>query len=128
MRIYLPMTCNILVKGHLRCIEKLLIKGDVVVGLLTREALKGYKEELVPFKDRKYILEALKYPIWVVPQKSLDPYKNLKEYTCDAIASGDGFEPVEIQAGKKLKLKFINIKSGEKIHGSDIWKPKKKNK
>lgn len=123
-RIYFPATINILTKGHIVLLEKLLIKGDVVVGLLTPKALKGYKKELVPYEDRRFILDnlALSHLIEIVPQDSLDPTANCKKYKCTAIASGDGWEKSEREAIKKLGLKEINIKSGEKIHSSDILK------
>lgn len=120
MDIYCPMTCNILVVGHIRLIKKLQEKGNVIIGLLTSKALKGYKKEITPYKERLEILEALGFCIDIVPQNSLDPYKNLKKYKCDAIASGDGFEEVEKKAAKKLGIELINIKSGSSTHSSDI--------
>lgn len=115
------MTCNVLVVGHIRLLEKLEAKRhDIVVGLLTSKALKGYKKELMSFKDRKYILETLSLPIKIVPQETLNPSKNLKKYKCTALVSGDGFEQVEINACKKLGVKLLQIKSGEKLHSSHI--------
>ena len=118
---YVPMTCNILVLGHIKLLEKLEQKQyDIIVGLLTAKALKGYKKELVPFKDRKYILETLSLPIRIVPQDSLDPTVNLKKYKPDVLVSGDGFEPSEKESAKKLGVKLLNIKSGCKLHSSSI--------
>lgn len=114
------MTCNILTPGHIKCLRYLALKGDVVIGLLTAKALRGYKKELMPWKDRKYILENLNfldiaYSPYVIPQNNLNPLNYIKKYQCDAIASGDGFEKQEIDAIKKLNLKIINIKlKGEK--------------
>lgn len=111
MRIYFPMTANILTPGHIRCLRFLSKLGYVYVGLLTKEALKGYKREVVPFKDRKEILDTIADAVGgiaVVPQKSLNPKQNIRKYKCQALASGDGFEPVEKKAAKGLKL--INIK------------------
>lgn len=119
--IYLPATINVLTKGHIRLIEKLCMKDFVIVGLLTSKALKGYKKERVPYKDRKYILDRLDiYGYMVVKQDSLDPSENIIKYGCTAIASGDGWEKSELQAIKDLKIKKINIKSGCKLHSSDI--------
>ena len=111
--IYFPMTANILTVGHLKCLEYLSRRGFVTVGLLTSKALRGYKKELVPFQDRKYILDTIAMAIGnidVVPQDNLNPMENIKRYKCTAIASGDGFEVVEKRAIKKFKLKEINIK------------------
>ena len=111
LNIYLPMTANILTVGHIKCIEQLYKQGTLTIGLLTAKALEGYKKEVVPFEERRYILQSLNFPcIWIVPQNSLDPTSNIIKYECEAIASGDGWEDVEEQAIKKLKLKKINIK------------------
>jgi len=119
------MTCNILTKGHIKCLEYLNKKGFVTVGLLTEKALKGYKKELMPYKDREYILETIAMALGnidIVPQDSLDPLENIKKHKCNTIASGDGWEKKELDAIKKLRLKIINLNSGEKLHSSDIFK------
>jgi hypothetical protein len=113
LEIYFPMTCNVLTPGHIFCLEKLIRMGFVNIGLLTPKALKGYKEERMPFEDRKYILETVAIALGSIdvhPQDSLDPTENIKRLKCNALASGDGFERVESSAIKKLKLKQIDIK------------------
>lgn len=125
--IYFPMSCQILVKGHITALEKLRKQGFVTVGLLTSRALKGYKKELMPYADRAYILETIAMALGnidIVPQDSLDPTENIKKYKCRAIASGDGWEKEELEAIKKLKLERIDIKSGSKTHSSDILRAK----
>lgn len=104
------MSARVITPGHIKCLEYLIQKGSVVVGLLTKEAMKGYKKEIVPYKDRKFILENLRFNFNIVPQKTLDPSANIKKYKCDAIASGDGWEKKEVEAMEKLKLTAINIK------------------
>ena len=121
--IYFPMTCNILVKGHIKALEILNKKGFVTIGLLTSGALKEYKKELMPFEDRKYILETIAMALGdidIIPQDSLDPAENIKKYKCTAIASGDGWNEKELQAIKKLKLKRIEFDSKCKLHSSNI--------
>lgn len=113
LEIYFPMTCNILTPGHIRCIEYLSEYGFVTIGLLTSNALKGYKKEIVPFEDRKYILDTVSLCVSncrVVPQESLNPSANIQRFGCTALASGDGFEPKELACIKKFKLKKIDIK------------------
>lgn len=118
MRIYFPMSCRILTAGHIKCLESLNKLGLVYIGLLTSKALKGYKKDIVPYKDREYILETVAMAlgnIEIVPQDSRDPSINVKKYRCKALASGDGFNKWEAGAIKKLKLNKINIKlKGEK--------------
>lgn len=116
--IYFPMSCRILTVGHIKVLEQLIKKGFVVVGLLTAEALEGYKEELVPYKEREYILETIAIALGnidIMPQSTMDPTENIKKYKCNAIASGDGWEPIELKAIKKLKIEKIDIRlPGEK--------------
>jgi len=109
MKIYFPMSARVLTPGHIKCIEYLLKQGEVIVGLLTKRAMKGYKDEIVPYKDREFILKSLKFDIKVVRQTSLDPIENIKKYKCNAIASGDGWERQELEAMAKTKLTAINI-------------------
>ena len=107
------MTANILTPGHIRCLKFLNKIGLVFVGLLTSKALKGYKREVVPYKDRKFILDTIATAVGnvvVVGQDSLNPYRNIKKYRCQAIASGDGLEKAEKDALVKLGLTFIPIR------------------
>jgi hypothetical protein len=116
--IYFPMTCNLLTVGHIKCIEYLAERGFVTVGLLTSKALKGYKKEIMPFEERKYILDTIAAAISdmrVIPQNSLNPASNLRGYGYTHLASGDGFERVELNAIKRFGLKKLDIKlKGEK--------------
>ena len=120
MLIYFPVTCELLTVGHIKCLEWLREYRHsknpyIIIGLLTDKALRGYKDSIVPFEDRKYILEHLvvnKFGInilEIVPQDSLNPYKNLKEYHPEYIASGDGWEKEELAGIKKAKVKKLNI-------------------
>ena len=121
LKCYLPITCNVLVPGHILLIKKLekLCEGEIVLGLLTSKALKGYKKERMKWEDRKFILEHITCGD-IVPQDSLDPTENIKKYGCNALASGDGFEKVEEEAITKLALTKISLKSGHDLHSSDL--------
>lgn len=116
------MTINILVLGHIIILQKLLKKGNVIIGLLTTNALRGYKKEITPFKERLEILKALNLGVKfkIVPQDTLDPFNNLKKYKCTHLASGDGFEECEIESAKKLGVKLLDINSGSPTHSSDV--------
>lgn len=107
------MTVNILTPGHIMCLEKLVEDGFVTVGLLTSKALKGYKTEIVPYEDRKYIMDTIAIALKdmrVIPQDSLNPMSNLRKYHYTHLASGDGFEKTELDAMRKMGLKPLNIK------------------
>jgi len=93
--------------------------------------MRGYKNPIVPFKDRLKIVEVLcdgirdrldMHCIQVVPQESLDPSENIKKYRPVAIASGDGWLPQELKCIKKYKLLKINIRLPKNYSSSAIIK------
>jgi len=118
--IYFPVTCDILTPGHIKCFRWLQEKDEVIIGLLTGEALEGYKDAVVPYTQRLFVLEAVT-DIKIVPQTKLDPKENLIKYKCDKIASGDGWEDVELDAMKELGVEPVNIElPGRRYSSSEI--------
>lgn len=112
MRIYLPMTADIITPGHIKAILKAREYGPVVIGLLTDRAIKGYKRVAMAYPDRKYVMQSIASGISgviVVPQDDLNPYKNMNLFGCKAIASGDGFEDIEERAAKALDATLLTI-------------------
>lgn len=102
------MTADIITPGHIMSIRWLEQRCDeLIVGLLTDEALEGYKKNVVPFEDRLFILQALAKH--VVPQRSLSPEENIKKYQPDAIASGDGWEKEELEVMEKYQIADVSI-------------------
>ena len=85
--------------------------------------MKGYKDEVVPFEDRLLIIKTIAKGIGnikVVVQNSLDPSDVIKIYKPDSIASGDGWEEVELKAIKEYKLYKVNIKIPKRYSSSKI--------
>jgi cytidyltransferase-like protein len=112
------MTADILTPGHLRVIQECATYGRVFVGLLTDRALKKYKNTIFSYKERKEILDSIKYIYKVLPQRSLNCFNNLVKYKINFVASGDGFEPEELEAIKRAKCKKLDIRfKGEKKNG-----------
>lgn len=104
--IYLPCSCDLFHVGHLRAIRQCAKKGRVIVGLLD---CPSYKKTVIPYEERKEILEALPEVEQVVKQVSLDFSENLKKFKPDFVASGDGFEEVELKAIKNSECETLNI-------------------
>lgn len=130
-KVLFPMTCNILTPGHIRCLKFLNERFFVTVGLLTSKALEGYKKEIVPYEDRLYVLQHILEGIGkkddiieIVPQDSLDPSEVIEKYNLTAIASGDGFEDVELSCADKYGLAQIHVhlggENGKKYSSSKI--------
>lgn len=109
---YLPMTADLFHVGHLRAIRQARKKCfTLVIGLLD---CPKYKKTIIPYKERKEILEALPEVDKVVRQTSLKiKYKNFNK-----LFSGDGFEKDEIESSKDkelVKLKYYKGQSTTKI-------------
>ena len=89
-RVMVDMSATIIHHGHIRLLKKARKYGKVIVGLTTDEEIitkKGYKPEL-NYKERKEILESIKYVDEVVPTPWLIDRKILKKYNIDFLVHG----------------------------------------
>jgi len=88
--VYVGMSADLIHQGHINIIKKAEELGDVVVGLLTDEAVASYKR--VPFlnyEQRKLVIENIKGVKRIVPQKTLDYVPNLRKIKPDYVVHGD---------------------------------------
>lgn len=87
------MSADLIHQGHLNIISEGLKLGEVIIGLLTDEAIAGYKRlPLIAFNERKLIVENLKGVAKVIPQNTLDYVPNLKELKPDFVVHGDDWK------------------------------------
>lgn len=103
-RIMVDMSATLVHHGHIRILKKSSQLGRVIVGLTTDKELKdkkGYKPEL-PFKQRKEILESIKYVDEVVPTPWLIDEKVLTKYKIDLLVHGS--DNSNLIQKNKLKL------------------------
>lgn len=69
--------------GHIRAMKLAKAQGDyLIVAVNTPELIKDYKkrEPLLPYKDKKIIIEAIKYVDKVVSARNFSPIELLKKY------------------------------------------------
>ena len=96
-RIMVDMSATIIHHGHIRLLKKAKEYGKVIVGLTTDEEIlskKGYIPEL-NFKQRKEVLEAIKYVDEVVPTPWLLDESILDKYNIDLLVHGaDNSNPI----------------------------------
>ena len=91
--VYIGMSADLIHQGHLNIIHEGLKLGQVIIGLLTDEAIASYKRlPLIAFNERKLIVENLKGVAKVIPQKTLDYIPNLKELKPDFVVHGDDWK------------------------------------
>ena len=87
------MSADLIHQGHLNIIHEGLKLGEVIIGLLTDEAIAGYKRlPLIAFNERKLIVENLKGVAKVIPQNTLDYVPNLIELKPDFVVHGDDWK------------------------------------
>ena len=91
--VYVGMSADLIHHGHLNIIKEAKKLGKVIVGLLTDEAIASYKRlPLIPFYQRKIIVENIKGVEEVVPQDVLDYVPNLNLIKPDYVVHGDDWK------------------------------------
>jgi len=92
-KVYVGMSADLLHHGHLNIIGEAKKLGHVIVGLLTDEAIASYKRlPLIPYAQRKAIVENIKGVSEVVPQETLDYVPNLQKIKPDYVVHGDDWK------------------------------------
>lgn len=105
--VYVGMSADIIHPGHLNIIKEASHLGEVVVGLLTDEAIASYKRlPYMDFDQRKVIIENIKGVSKVVPQLTLDYEANLRQIKPDFVVHGDDWvEGVQ----KKVRQRVLEV-------------------
>ncbi|MBW2083811.1 MAG: phosphoenolpyruvate mutase [Deltaproteobacteria bacterium] len=88
--VYVGMSADLVHPGHLNIIQKAAQLGEVIIGLLTDEAIASYKRlPFMTFEQRKVVIENIKGVSRVVPQTTLDYVPNLEKLKPDFVVHGD---------------------------------------
>lgn len=118
-RVYVGMAADVLHSGHISLLEFASQFGDVVVGLLTDEAITSYKREpLTPFEHRQRVVSALGQVHEVLPQDTLDYRPNLKALRPDFVMHGDDWREGVQQETRQQVIDTIEEWGGELIEVS----------
>lgn len=101
--VYLSVSTDIIHGGHINIINKAATLGNLIVGVLTDEAVASYKRfPVLRYDERAKIIENIKGVNQVVPQNTLSYVDNIHKYKPDIVVHGDewktGFqEPVRAE-------------------------------
>lgn len=88
--VYVGMSADLVHPGHLNIIRKAREYGEVIIGLLTDEAIASYKRvPFLTFEQRREVIENLKGVSRVIPQTTLDYVPNLEALRPDYVVHGD---------------------------------------
>jgi glycerol-3-phosphate cytidylyltransferase len=104
-------TFDIINWGHVKCFRKCKTYGDFfIVALNTNQLVKKYKkrEPVLPYWQKKFIIESFKYVDLVVPANKFSPLELLKKYNVDVFVIGDEWTDT-----KQEEIEYMKSKGGE---------------
>jgi glycerol-3-phosphate cytidylyltransferase len=96
--------------GHLNIIKRAKERCDyLIVAVSTDELVQKYKNRkpVIPYEERKEIVEAIKYVDRVVPQIDRDKVGAAKRYDIDMMLVGDDWKGSEVFESVDRYLKSI---------------------
>ena len=80
--------------GHLNLLKRAKEQCDYLVVGVTTDELAQYKHKtpIVPYEERRQIVESIKYVDLAVPQENMDKLASCKKYNADVIFVGDDWK------------------------------------
>lgn len=88
--VYMCFSTDIIHGGHIAIIKKAQKLGKLIIGVLSDEAVSGYKRlPLIPASERKLMFENIAGVFQVVEQKALSYRENLEALHPDIVVHGD---------------------------------------
>jgi len=126
-KVFFQGTFDIMNWGHIQAFKDAKAQGDyLIIGLNSDELVRTYKkrEPILPFWQRKAILEAVKYIDEVIEIGTMSPLQELKDLDIDVYVIGS-----EWKASKMKEKAYMESKGGSVfytpeydgvIHSSDI--------
>ena len=98
--------------GHLNILKRAKEQCEyLIVGVSTDELVKEYKHKVpvIPFEERKTIVEAIKYVDKVIPQTTMDKYEAWKQEKFNVIFHGDDWKNSAMYNEMEEKLKSVGV-------------------
>ncbi len=115
-KVYLALSADILHEGHYNIFKTANKYGNVIVGLLTDEAISEYKTlPYLNFKQRMEKIKSIKYVSNVVPQNSFDHTENLLKFRPEYVIHGDDWKSGPLKKIRSKVLKVLNKWGGKLI-------------
>ena len=113
---YVAMSADLVHPGHLNIIKEAAKLGDVVIGLLTDEAIASYKRlPYMSYEQRRAVVENLKGVTSVMAQTTLDYRPNLKKLKPDYVVHGDDWKHGVQQETRQQVIDTLKKWGGELV-------------
>jgi phosphoenolpyruvate phosphomutase len=114
--VYVGMSADLVHPGHLNVIKKARELGDVVIGLLTDEAIASYKRvPYMTFDQRREVVENIKGVNRVIPQNTLDYVPNLRSLKPDYVVHGNDWKEGVQQKTRRRVIEALDQWGGELV-------------
>lgn len=121
--VYMCFSADMIHSGHIAIIKKAEKLGDLIIGVLSDEAVASYKRyPLVPYSERKACFENIAGVYKVVEQKELSYAKNIKKFKPDYVVHGDDWK-----SGFQKPIREEVVELLEKYGGKLVEYPYSKN-
>lgn len=114
--VYMSFSSDLLHSGHIAIIRKAQRLGKLTIGVLTDEAVSSYKRfPLVPFTERRAMLESIAGVERVVEQRTLSYRENLQTYRPDIVVHGDDWATGSLRFIREEALSVLKSYGGELV-------------
>ena len=114
--VYVGMSADLVHPGHLNVLKRAAELGEVVVGLLTDEAIASYKRvPFMEFEQRRQVIESIKGVSRVIPQATLDYVPNLQALKPDYVVHGDDWKVGVQRKTRRRVIEILRCWGGELI-------------
>ena len=88
--VYMCFSTDIIHSGHISIIRKAEKLGRLIIGVLSDEAIASFRHfPILPFAERKVLMESIAGVYKVVPQKELSYAENLRKLRPTCVVHGD---------------------------------------
>jgi phosphoenolpyruvate mutase len=109
-KVYVGMSADIIHPGHMNILKEASSYGEVIVGLLTDQAIASYKKiPLMSYEERLSVIDGIKYVSKIVKQDTLDYTNNLMDIKPKYVVHGDDWT-TGIQ--KNVRKEVIEVLKG----------------
>jgi len=114
--VYIGMSADLIHPGHLNIIREARKYGQIIIGLLTDNAISTYKSlPHMNFEQRESIIKEIKGVREVVAQNTLDYSDNLRKYKPDFVIHGDDWRSGPQKETRQKVIDVLNEWGGELI-------------
>ena len=115
-KVYVGLSVDIVHEGHINILKTASKYGEVIVGLLTDEAIASYKNiPYLNYERRKIIVQNIKYVNKVIPQNTLSYVSNLNSIKPDYVVHGDDWKKGIQKQTRQDVIKTLKKWSGKLI-------------